>query len=323
MSDGLYDLRVLVTDVAGNSAASAIVTNRRVDNTNPSGSLTAPAASAVVRGAAVTVSSNSADSGSGVSTVSFERSPAGANTWTAIGSDSTAPYSVSWNTTGLSDGSFDLRAVTTDVAGNALTSGTVTVTVDNTNPTGSITAPAGGAIVTGSSVTVSSNSADALSGVSSVTFQRSAAGANSWTTIGSDATGPYSVSFDSTGVADGNYDLRAVTTDAAGNSFTSAVVTITVDNSAPAAPSLAFGTFTNASATGSTVYYRPGVAGAFTVTAERLRLAVSGISVLLLPRAAARAGRPPAPAPRASTRTSARRPSPAPASPSPPRTAPA
>ena len=267
-SDGLYDLRVLVTDLAGNSAAGAIVANRRVDNTSPSGSLTAPAAAAFVHGAAVTVSSDSTDSGSGVASVSFERSPAGANSWTAIGSDASAPYSLSWNTTALSDGSFDLRAVTTDVAGNAVTSGTVTVTVDNTNPTGSITAPAGGAIVTGSSVTVSSDSADVLSGVSSVAFQRSAAGANSWTTIASDPTAPYSVSLNSTAVADGNYDLRAVTTDAAGNSFTSAVVTVTVDNSAPAAPSLAFGTFTNASATGSTVYYRPGAAGGFTVTAS-------------------------------------------------------
>ena len=52
----------------------------------------------------------------------------------------------------------------------------------------------------------------------SVLFQRSPADAGTWTDIGT-ATRPrrYSVSFDTTGVADGLYDLRVVVTDAAGN----------------------------------------------------------------------------------------------------------
>ena len=39
LADGLYDLRVTVTDVAGNSTTSATVTNRRVDNTAPSATM--------------------------------------------------------------------------------------------------------------------------------------------------------------------------------------------------------------------------------------------------------------------------------------------
>ena len=43
VADGLYDLRVVVTDNAGNSSASAPVAGRRVDNTKPSLASSAPA----------------------------------------------------------------------------------------------------------------------------------------------------------------------------------------------------------------------------------------------------------------------------------------
>jgi len=42
--------------------------------------------------------------------------------------------------------------------------------------------------------------------------------------------------------------------------------TIQVDDTAPSAPTLAFSGFTGAHATGSTVYFRPGSSGGFTVT---------------------------------------------------------
>src|SRR5881396_3172735 len=51
-----------------------------------------------------------------------------------IGSDSAAPYSVSWNTTSTSNGSHTLAAVATDILGVRWNSDSVTVTVSNGPP---------------------------------------------------------------------------------------------------------------------------------------------------------------------------------------------
>ena len=42
MADALYDLRVVATDVAGDTRTSTTVANRRVDNNGPTVSLTDP-----------------------------------------------------------------------------------------------------------------------------------------------------------------------------------------------------------------------------------------------------------------------------------------
>ena len=223
-TDGQYDLRVVTTDNAGNTFTSAAITVR-VDNTNPSGSVTAPAAGANLRDT-VALTSNSADAGSGVATVQFQRSPIGAGTWTN--------QAASWDTNGVGDGQYDLRVVTTDNAGNTFTSATVTVRVDNTLPTGSVTAPANGAEIGVAPVSLTSNSADAGSGLDTVVFQRSPAGAGTWTATPS----TWDTAAGAHAVADGQYDLRVVTTDLAGNAFTSPAVTVLVDHTAPTTSAL-------------------------------------------------------------------------------------
>ena len=312
-SEGTHTLTALATDQDGAQSYDSL--SFVVDNTDPTGNLTAPTAGSFLRGT-VTLESNSSDTGSGVASVSFERSPAGQNSWTEIGSDTTSPYSVSWNTAPTDDGLYDLRVVTTDGAGNSRASNTVSVTVDNTAPvvsfdskpngptssagasfafsvfdgnstntlcsldgaayescyspqdytglsdrehtfsveaidsasnegetgwtwtvdtmppSGSLTAPAPGSFLRGT-VALGSDSSDDRSGVASVVFQSSPAGEASWTTIGSDTSSPYGASWDTAAVADGSYDLRALTTDQAANSFASAAVTVTVDNTAP------------------------------------------------------------------------------------------
>ena len=116
-------------DNAGNTETTNTTAALKIDTVAPTGSITAPTGGATVSGSAVTVSSNSADSGSGVASAQFQYSAHGANSWTTIGTATSSPYTVSWNTTSLTPGSFDLRVITTDVAGNSTTSGIVTVTV--------------------------------------------------------------------------------------------------------------------------------------------------------------------------------------------------
>jgi hypothetical protein len=54
-----------------------------------------------------------------------------ANTSTLIGTATTAPYSVSWDTTKIADGQVNITATATDVDGNVGTSAASTVTVAN------------------------------------------------------------------------------------------------------------------------------------------------------------------------------------------------
>ena len=71
-------------------------------------------------------------SGSGAASVLFEIFD---GTWTALSTDNSAPFTASWNTTGL-NGTYQVRAIATDLAGNPSLADTATnITVDNTVPT--------------------------------------------------------------------------------------------------------------------------------------------------------------------------------------------
>jgi chitinase len=230
VADGLYDLRAITTDNAGNTTTSTTVTNRRVDNTAPTATMNDPGAN--LRGT-VSLTAAGTDAGSGVANVTIQRSPAGAGTWTDVCTDASSPYSCSFDTTAVADGLYDLRAITTDNAGNTTTSTTVANRrVDNTAPAVTMTDP--GANIRGT-VTLGATSSDTGSGVLNVVIQRSPAGAGTWTDVCTDASSPYSCSFDTTTVTDGLYDFRAVSTDVAGNTANNVVTNRRVDNTAPTA----------------------------------------------------------------------------------------
>ena len=135
----------------------------------------------------VNLTSTTGDSGSGIASTTYQYSQAGANSWT------TTP--VAWDTSGLTDGPYDLRVIATDQAGNSRTSATVTTNVDSAGPTTTQNDP--GQYLRGT-VTLSGSASDPGSGVAQVAFQVSAVGANSWSTLGTDASAPYSVQLDTT-----------------------------------------------------------------------------------------------------------------------------
>src|SRR5205085_989663 len=96
------------------------------DTTPPTASLTAPAPGASV-GRQVTVAADATDD---VAVAQVEFFADGVS----LGVDTTAPYAVLWQTTAHADGAASLTARVTDTGGNTATSGSRTVTVDNTAP---------------------------------------------------------------------------------------------------------------------------------------------------------------------------------------------
>src|SRR5437867_2652734 len=227
LADGHYDLRAIAYDVAGNSTASATNTIL-VDNTAPDGGLTAPADGATIRSSA-TVSANPSDGGSGVASIQFQvKGPDDSGFGNLDAYLTSAPWQVSWDTAGggFADGTYLLRVETTDAVGNSSTSSARTVTVDNLAPTVSMSAPADGAAVTGT-VSLDANANDAGSGLDHIEFEYKQTSGSTWS--------PTAQSWDTSGLADGSYDLHAIAFDLAGNQTTSAAITVTVDNSAPSA----------------------------------------------------------------------------------------
>lgn len=91
----------------------------------------------------------------------------------------------------------------------------------------------------GATVSLQATAADGEDGssITSVTIQRSPAGLGTWTDVCTDTTEPYECSFDTTTVADGLYDFRALSTDNAGNgpTISTTVPNRRVDNTLPTA----------------------------------------------------------------------------------------
>lgn len=220
-----YDLRAIATDNAGQSATSEIETVT-VDNAAPTVTLADPGSPLF---GVVTLTATAGDADSGVARVTIERAVAGTGLWTAVCTDEAEPFSCRFDTTGLPVGLYDLRASAVDAAGNSRTSATVANRrVDNSTPSVSLEDPGADLSKT---VTLTATPAS-VSGVRQVVVQRAAAGTTTWTTICTSTAAPWTCAWDTTSVADGLYDLRAVMTPTVGNAVTSTVVAARrVDNS--------------------------------------------------------------------------------------------
>lgn len=241
LPDGRYLFAVRATDRAGNqsvlmsgSAYKPGVTQEVIiDRTAPTGSITAPAAGwhASLTPPPFTVTATDG-TGSGVTKVAFQYATgATPGAWTTLSTDTASPYAADWGGRTLADGeTYHLRAIITDAADNSYTTSTVVITVDTTAPTGSITAPAAGAVA-GTQPAFTAEGSDAGSGVKQVVFQWSTESAPAtWNTLSTDTTSPYGAAWGTTALEDGNtYYLRVVITDNAGNLTTVGPIEITVD----------------------------------------------------------------------------------------------
>lgn len=196
------------------------------DTTAPTASISAPSASAAVKGASVSITASAGDE-TAVSGVKFYIDDV------LTGSeDTSSPYSISWDSTAVAEGSHTVYAVARDSSTNFATSSSVSFTVDNTVPTVSLTAPANGATVGGSAVTLSASASDTAT-LSGVKFY-----VNGTLQGSEDTSSPFSISWNSTATTSGSKIIVAVARDSASNYATSTSVTVTTDNTAPTASTL-------------------------------------------------------------------------------------
>lgn len=215
VADGTHSVAAVARDAAGNQVISDPVAVRVLNDTiPPTVSITSPANGATVR-RTITIMVSATDN-VGVTRVEIALDGAPVSTLTA------GPYQYVWDTLGVPDGARVVKATAFDAAGNSANK-TATVTVkniDTTPPTVTLTAPAGGASVSGS-VTLSANAADDDI-VEGVLFQVDGVD------LADDTAAPYTATWNTAGLTAGaTHTLSAIARDPAGNQ-TTATRTVTI-----------------------------------------------------------------------------------------------
>src|SRR5690606_10731477 len=218
-ADGVHTLLARATDDGGKTGEHSIQVT--VDNNAaPTVHIDSPADGATVS-ATITIEASASDTGDDGGVVQVEFFVDGVS----IGVDDSAlgGWTTSWDTTTASDGPHTLKAIATDNGGKTAEH-SIQVTVDNNAaPVISITHPANGQTVSGT-ITVSADTDDDVVRVEfsipDVLY------------LGTDEDGSdgWSVSWDTTGLPDGEYMMNARATDAGGKSTLSAPVWVIVDN---------------------------------------------------------------------------------------------
>ena len=186
LPDGIYKVRAVATDNAGNSTASnaASIT---VDTTAPTATMTAPTSGSFTNNNEPTLTATAADSGSGLASVQFQYSSNGGTTWQIAGAGQTSgPSSFSFTFgSHLLDGTYKVRAFATDNAGNTDTSSTVSFTVSTVGPTVAVTSPVNNSATGASTEAFTATATDhSGSGIASVEFQGSSDGGTTWQNVG-------------------------------------------------------------------------------------------------------------------------------------------
>jgi len=225
LAAGTYTLMAKAYDAAGNVGQSANVSVTVVkDTTAPTVTITSPANNATVSGT-VPISVSATDN-VGVSTVEFYENG------TLLSATNVTPYSFTWNTTSVANGTHTLIAKGYDASGNVGQSANVLVTVNNTGPdttapSASVVSPANNASVSGM-VTVTASVSDNV-GVSRVRFYVNGSLKSTVTTA------PYVYNWDTSSLAAGTYTLYVRANDAANNVKQSSTITVSVfkDSTAP------------------------------------------------------------------------------------------
>lgn len=213
---GTYTLSAKVYDVKGYVATSAL-NAVQVINSNPDVVLTSPAPGAQADAPATINITATATDADGIARVEFY------NGTTLLATDNTAPYTFNW--TNVMPGSYAISVKAIDVKGYSTISDTAAVTVINSNPLVSLTAPATGTTTDAPATIRIAADANDQDGIARVEFYNGAV------LLGTDSSAPFEYLLNN--VQPGTYTFSVKAVDVKGYTSTSATAAVTVVNSNP------------------------------------------------------------------------------------------
>lgn len=222
-SDGGAALHTIVTP-ATNTTWTATYNVVAQVNQHPVVNITSPAGGATItQGTATTITATASDPDGTVTSVEFLEGAV------SLGTDNSAPYSISW--TPATTGSRSLTARATDNGGASTTSAPVSVNVvppgaDGTPPTVQLTSPSDGTTGLSGSPTFTATASDNV-GVAGVVFEVDGV------LLSEDLTAPYQATLPATSAyTSGVHVVRARARDAAGNLSPWSAARVTFNGSA-------------------------------------------------------------------------------------------
>ncbi|HEY6892486.1 MAG TPA: LamG-like jellyroll fold domain-containing protein, partial [Solirubrobacter sp.] len=222
---GIYYV-FLISDQGVPSVAPMLPLTNSVDTIAPTAPTGVTATGAIGK---VTLNWTASTDNVGVTKYEVHRSTTSGFTPSGATKVATVTSGTSWVDDNRPAGTYYYRVIALDAVGNASAPSAQvagTALADTTPPTVTVSAPA----TASGTITVTATASDNV-GVTGVQFKID--GAN----LGApDTSSPYSASWDTTTATAGTHQVTAVAGDASGNTTTSSPVTVTVDNSAPPAP---------------------------------------------------------------------------------------
>lgn len=226
VANGTYTLKVIASDAAGNTTTSGTVTVTvaNTDTTAPIVSVSSPSAGSVLSGIA-TLTATATDN-VGISRVDLYVGS------TLMGSDTTIPYTATWDTTKSTNSTFGLKAIAYDITGNKTTSSSVVVSVNNVVVPAisvSISTPTTGSTISG---TTAFTAIPTGTGITGVDFYKD----SDTTAFASSSASPYTVFLNTATLTNGSHTFKAVAKTATA-STTSATIAATVANTVVTTPS--------------------------------------------------------------------------------------
>ncbi|WP_339760071.1 Ig-like domain-containing protein [uncultured Sulfitobacter sp.] len=221
LADGDYPVTVTVTDAAGNTSTSAPLTIS-IDTAAPNAAVDALSTNDATPELTGTVDDPAATVVVTVDGIDYPATNNGDGTWTLA--DDTLPT--------LADGDYPVTVTATDAAGNTSTSAPLTISIDTAAPVATVDALSTNDATPELTGTVDDPAATIVVTVDGIDYPATNNGDGTWTLA--DDTLPT--------LADGDYPVTVTATDAAGNTSTSAPLTISIDTAAPVATVDALGT---------------------------------------------------------------------------------